>query len=481
MIQKIDVQESFATPVKPKQPIPWRRLATGTMFVLLGLAVASIGVSLISYRLAHYIVENGLINGRTTELRSPIDGNVKAFYARPGVSVRSRQVLARIGVDPSPQQEQIRLQIERTQEEQKQQQNQFQQERLQIEGELQTNLSQLESAQQTLAILRSQLLDLDQQYNSLGKVNVQLAQKEVAQASAALEAAKAKATAARLDYERYAQLVKDGIVPQQKVDQLRFAWQSVTAEVQQAQANLTAAKDSLQAFQTGVTLNNNSTSLLDQRTKLMQLIQTQTVLVTTLTTQVENSRERLKQTQAFKPSSILQPVSTTRRYLARQDHEVVAPTAGIVYRTFREAGEQINRTESILTVLDCNELWVEAVVPANEVSNLQMQKPVSVEIAGYPEIIAGEIDLIQPISGQGIAQQLPSTQAQALSPSVPPNLAGQPLARVTVRIPPPPQYSQSNQFCGVGQLTRLTFQKKPFNLPNWQSLGLSNFRLPGQN
>ncbi|OKH39369.1 hypothetical protein NIES2119_06415 [[Phormidium ambiguum] IAM M-71] len=480
MIQKIDVQESFATPVKPKQPIPWRRLAIGTMFVLLGLAAASIGVSLISYRLTHYIVENGLINGRTTELRSPIDGNVKAFYARPGVSVRSGQVLARIGVDPSPQQEQIRLQIERTQEDQKQQQNQFQQERLQIEGELQTNLSQLESAQQTLAILRSQLLDLNQQYNSLGKVNVQLAGKEVAQTSAALEAAKAKATAARLDYERYAQLVKDGIVPQQKVDQLRFAWLSATAEVQQAQANLTAAKDSLQAFQTGVTLNNNSTSLLDQRTKLMQLIQTQTVLVTTLKTQVDNSRERLKQTQAFKPSSILQPVSTTRRYLARQDHEVVASTGGIVYKTDREAGEQINRTESILTMLDCNELWVEAVVPANEVSNLQMQKPVSVEIAGYPEIIAGEIDLIQPISGQGIAQQLPSTQAQALSPSVPPNLAGQPLARVTVRIPPPPQYSQSNQFCGVGQLTRLTFQKKPFSLPNWQSLGLGNFRLPGQ-
>lgn len=480
MVQKIDLKESFGTPVQPKQPIPWRRLAVGSMFVLLGLTAASIGVSLISYRLTHYIVENGLINGRTTQLRSPIDGNVKAFYARPGVTVRSGQVLARIGIDPSPQQEQIRLQIERTQEDQKQQQNQFQQERLQIEGELQTNVSQLESAQQTLGILKSQLFDLDQQYNSLGKVNVQLADREVAQTKAALDAAKAKATAARLDYERYAQLVKDGIVPQQKVDQLRFAWLSTTAEVQQAQANLTAAKNSLQAFQTGITMNNNSTSLLDQRTKLMQLIQTQNVLVNTLKTQVETARERLKQTQAFKPNSILQPVSTAKRYLARQDHEVAAPFAGIIYKTDREPGEQINRTEAILTMLDCNELWVEAVVPASEVSSLQTQKPVSVEIAGYPEIIAGEIDLIQPVSGQGIAQQLPSTQAQALSPSVPPNLAGQPLARVTVRIPPPPQYSQSNQFCGVGQLTRLTFQKKAVNLPNWQSLGLSNFRLPGQ-
>ncbi|MFB2938930.1 HlyD family secretion protein [Aerosakkonemataceae cyanobacterium BLCC-F154] len=480
MVDKVDVKGSVAAPVEEKKPIPWRRLAVGTMFVLLGLAAAGVGVSLISYRMTHYIVESGLINGRTTQLRSPIDGNVKAFYARPGVSVRSGQVLARIGVDPSPQQEQIRLQIERTQQDQKQQQNAFQQQRLQIEGEVQTNLTQLTSAQQTLEILKSQLLDINRQYNSVGKVNVQLANKEVAQAKAALDAANAKTTAARLDYERYAQLLKNGIVPQQKVDQLRFAWESAKAEVQQAQANLNAAKDSLRAFQTGVTINNNTTSILDQRTKLMQLIQTQTVLVNTLKTQLDSARERLKQTQAFKPNSILQPVSTTKRYLARQDYEVAAPFAGIVYKTDREPGEQINRTEAILTMLDCNELWVEAVVPASEVSSLQIQKPVSVQIAGYPETIAGEIDLIQPVSGQGIAQQLPSTQAQALSPSVPPNLAGQPLARVTVRIPPPPQYTQSNQFCGVGQLTRLTFQKKPVDLPSWQSLGLSNFRLPGQ-
>lgn len=480
MVDKVDVKRSVAAPVEEKKPIPWQRLAVGTMFVLLGLGAAGIGVSLISYRLSHYIVEAGLINGRTTQLRSPIDGNVKAFYARPGVSVRSGQVLARIGVDPSPQQEQIRLQIERTQQDQKLQQNQFQQQRLQIEGEIQTNLTQLTSAQQTLDILRSQLLDINRQYNSLGKVNVQLANKEVEQAKAALQAANAKTTAARLDYERYAQLVKDGIVPQQKVDQLRFAWESAKAEVQQEQANLNATKDSLRAFQTGVTMNNNVTSILDQRTKLMQLIQTQTVLVNTLKTQLDGARERLKQTQAFKPNTILQPVSTAKRYLARQDYEVAAPFAGIVYKTDREPGEQINRTESILTMLDCNELWVEAVVPASEVSSLQVQKPVSVQIAGYPDTIAGEIDLIQPVSGQGIAQQLPTTQAQALSTSVPPNLAGQPLARVTVRIPPPPQYTQSNQFCGVGQLTRLTFQKKAVDLPSWQSLGLSNFRLPGQ-
>ena len=480
MVEKIDAKRSVAASVEEKKPIPWQRLGVGAMFVLLGLGAVGIGLNLISYRLTHYTVESGLINGRTTQLRSPIDGNVKAFYARPGVSVRSGQVLARIGVDPSPQQEQIRLQIERTQEDQKQQQNQFQQQRLQIEGEIQTHFSQLNSAQQTLEILKSQLIDIDRQYNSVGQVNLQLANKEVAQAKAALDAALAKTTAARLDYERYVKLAKDGIVPQQKLDQLRYAWQSASAQVQEYQANLAAAQESLRAFQTGVTMNNNTTSILEQRTNLMRLIQTQTVLVNTLQTQLDSARERLKQTQAFKPNSILQPVSTAKRYLARQDHEVAAPFAGIVYKTDREPGEQINRTEAILTMLDCNELWVEAVIPASDVNNLQMQKPVSVQIAGYPETIAGEIDLIQPVSSQGSDRQLPSIQSQALSPSIPPNLAGQPLARVTVRIPPPPQYTQSNQFCGVGQLTKLTFQKKPMNLPSLQSLGIGDFRLPEQ-
>jgi len=215
-------------------------------------------------------------------------------------------------------------------------------------------------------------------------------------------------------------------------------------------------------------MNQNSTSLLEQRTKLMQLIQAQMVLVNTLNTQVDTARERLKQTQVFKPNSILQPVSTAKRYLARQDYEVAAPFAGVVYKTDHETGEQINRTEPILTLLDCKELWVEAIIPASEVSNLQVDKPVSVQIAGYPETIAGEIDLIQPVSGQDITKQLPAIQSQAVSPSIPPDLAGQALARVTVRIPPPPQFAESNQFCGVGQLTRLSFSKKPMNLLNWK-------------
>lgn len=481
MVDKVDLKGSVAAPVKDeKKPIPWGRLATGTGFVLIGLAAAGVGISLISYRLTHVIVEAGLINGRITQLRSPIDGNVKAFYARPGVSVRAGQVLARIGVDPSPQQEQIRLQLERSQEDQKQLVNRLMLERLQIQGEVQANASQLMAAEQTLSILRSQMLDLESKNQALNKVNVELANKEVAQNRAAIEAANAKATAARLDFERYQKLVKDGIVPQQKVDQLRYAWQAAEAEVKQAQASLNAAIDSLRAFQGGVTLNNNATSLLDQRTNLMQAIQTQTVLVSTLKTQIDGGRQRLKQAEAFKISPVTQPLATTKRYLARQDHEVAAPFAGIVYKTDREPGEQINRSEAILTMLDCNELWVEAAMPADEVSSVDTQKPVSVQIAGYPETFAGEIDLIQPISGQGIAQQLPTTQAQALSPSVPTNLAGRPLVRVTVRIPPPPQYAQSNQFCGIGQLTRLTFQKKAPSLPNLdpRNLDLRNFRLP---
>jgi len=469
MLHKLDVKGSkgskglFVPPLR-KKPIPWRRLAIGSVLVLLGLGAIGVVISSISYRLTHYIVETGLINGRTTQLRSPIDGNVKAFYGRPGVSVRSGQVLARIGVDSSPQQEQVRIQIEKTQEDQKLQENRLVQERLQIEGEVQTNLVQLASAEQTLDVLKNQLFSLENQYKSLGKVNVQLANKDVAQNQAALEAANAKVTAARLEYERYTELANNGAVPQQKVDQLRFAWLSAQAQVKQAQANLNAATDSLRAFQSGVTLNENITSILDQRTKLMQLIQSQTVLVNTLKTQLDNARNRLLQAQSMKISPVLQPLSTTKRYLARQDYEVTAPFAGIVYQTNREPGEQINRTEPILTMLDCNEVWVEAVIPAGEVNSLETEKPVSVEIAGYPETIAGEIELIQPISGQGTAQQLPTTQSQALSANIPPNLAGQPLARVTVRIPPPSQYTQSNQFCGVGQLTRLTFEKKGFKL-----------------
>lgn len=453
-----------------KKPYSYQRLVIGTAFVFLGAAVVAAGGATIKYRLTNLIVEDGLINGRIVRLQAPTNGNIKAFYAQPGVSVRPGQVLAQIDTERSPQEEQFRSQLERSQTE-RLERSQAEQISSQLElshlaGEVQTNASQLAAAKQSLNFLKNQLQTLKNQHDAVQGVDVQIASQGVSQQQAAVESAVAKATSNRSKYERYQQLLAEGAVSQQQTEILQFAWESADAEVKQTKAALNSAQAFLNATKNGIAFSNQNAiggTLSDQRSKLLQTIQAQETLISNLEAQISSSRQQLNKAQSLyknrQPVAIA-PVSYPR---SRQLLEVSAPFAGVVYSTEHEQGEQVINSERILTLLDCNNLWIEAVVRADEASRIDTKKPVNVQIRGYSNNITGEIDLLQPISSiQGIDERAKLMQVQALLPTIAPTLVGQSLTRVTVRIPPPPQHTNSQQFCGLGQSARLTFSNKPF-------------------
>ncbi len=419
------------------QQFPWRRVLTGTGFVLLGVAVAAIGIASIAYRLGTIGVDGGLINGRIVRLRAPINGKVTAFYAQPGATVKTGQVLAR---------------IQRSHEEEKS--------LLQLQGVVRENISQLEYTRRSLAFLYNQLENVDKQEKALRQVDKAIAATDVSQEEAALETAKKKAIAARVDYERYNFLYKEGAISQQQVDLRKFTWDAAESEIKQAEAALRSSQTSLVASNRGISLNNQQTlgsNFADQKAKLIQEIQTQSGELNTLQAKVTSSQAELQQAQSL--------------YSKRQDMEVPAPLTGIIYTTDREQGEQVSQSEPFLTLLDCNELWIESVVSAKDASEIDGNKPVKVTLAGYSETLTGKLDLVQPISSiQGVEERTRLIQVQALTPAIPPQLVGQPLARVTVRIPPPPSHNQSQQFCGLGQTVRLDFTKKPANFNAWDTL-----------
>jgi multidrug resistance efflux pump len=202
-------------------------------------------------------------------------------------------------------------------------------------------------------------------------------------------------------------------------------------------------------------------TLATQRAQLLHSIQAQSMLIKTLEAQVASSGNQFKQAQVLYQSR--QSWLNARQEINRQPEFQVmsAPFSGVVYSTEREQGEQVNQLEPVLTVLDCNDLWIETVVRANEARRIDTQKPVSVHMSGYSQAVTGEVDLIQPISSiQGVEERSKLMQVQALLPAIPATLVGQPLVRVTVRIPPPPEHEQSERFCGIGQSVSLTFSKK---------------------
>ena len=135
--------------------------------------------------------------------------------------------------------------------------------------------------------MQQQLASLTTQDKSIQGVNVEIAGNDIRRYQAAVDEASAKAHSANLDYQRYRQLMTEGAISKQKVDQLEAVWKSTEAEVAQAIAILDSAKTSHNVLKGGTALKGDS--LLNQRVSLTQTIQAQATLVKTLTAQLTSN------------------------------------------------------------------------------------------------------------------------------------------------------------------------------------------------
>lgn len=597
-----------------------QRLMKAAAFITLGLATVATGIAVVGYRGLHLVIDNGVINSKIVRLRSPIDAEVQDFYAQPGVWVKSKQVLARLQRSLGEEQN-----------------------LLQLQERVETDTAKLDAAKQLLETLEQQMENLKTYEGGLqiaetamsteaangqqavldaaiarataarenylryqavldGGVDMTLASRTVDRYQAELDGAVAAANAARANYERhqqllgtgmditivsasvdqkqaeldsaaaaaeaarsqyesYASLLEDGGISAQRVAQTKATWESAEAEVRRATAALNQAQATLDATQSGVSIDSRDipevvsqervdelksewetsqakvleaqaalaeakatmevtaigvsvdgsvvsqeeverlkseweaaeadvlraradlegtqtqmsasqlgvptgeyhttkTNLQAQRLELLQKMQEQSNLVATLQTQVSQGQLQLKNAQS--------PYNDTQKL------ELAAPFSGVVYQTERERGEKLNKSEFVLSLIDCNELWVEAIVNAKQASRIDVNKPVRVRVEGYGKNLNGEVALMQPVSSiQSIEERTRLMQVQALTPSIPPNFVGQPLTRVTVKIPPPPNAEQSMKFCGVGQAANLTFrQKLPFGTSDVGSVAI---------
>lgn len=412
--------EYFKPVEEQKPPFRWRLVIAGSL-IGLGLVTAGVGVASITYRLTHLTVDSGLVNGRQVRLQAPLNGEIKDFFARPGVAVRSGQVLARLA--PSSQQEQSLIQLQ---------------------GEVSSKTAQLAAGRDLLNVLNRQLESLNGQDQTMQSVNVKIANDDVVKNRAAVSAAIATETAARLKYERYRKLAADGAVARQLVEQLRAEWLTAQSAVSQTKAALSSTNTSRDALEGGVPLNR-SASLQEQRLSLSRSIESQKSAVKTLEAQLATSQKQLEQAKALLSD--------------RRDFELTAPFAGVIYTTERDAGEQVNRPDVLLTLLDCNDLWVETLVNAEQANRIDATKPVRVQMVGESNTLVGQVELIEAMSRAELAKD----QARTLLPTVPTQLTGQPIARVVVRIPPATQQGEAQKLCGVGQTASLTFNLKLFN------------------
>ncbi len=517
-----------ANPVLGKKPSPFQRLFVGAACVGVGVAVIGGTIASVWHRMSHMVVNHGVINGRLVRLQSPLYGNIKEFYARPGAMVKADQVLARIQHIPDEnklyeQQPQLTPALDLAPElpefenpladykryhKLEDMAQEAEQDIVRFEGQLQAKRNQLASAESSKSSLESRLREIEQEREQLKSVEVSVSATEIPQRQADLDQATAQENLARSEYERFRQLQVQGAVPAQRVDELQAAWETAKAQVQRAREELRAAEVTHNATQSGVAVNlKYSNTLAQESADLKQQIQHQAMLVSSLTAEVENASQQLsmaqnlynqRQSQMQQEQNNIDQIRQQKEQvkaeqqrirkeyaqqkqqqaLARQqanqpnfapiETQIKAPFTSVVYKTEREKGELVNKSEPVVSLLDCNTLWVEVVVSAEDASRLDATQPVHVRLSNQQGIFEGEVDLIQPIStisaSNGFAEiekEGRRMQVQALSPTIPAELMKEPfLKRVTVKVPPNPNNAQPQQLCGLGQVAQLTFAKQ---------------------
>ncbi len=419
----------------PKEAIPvWRRGLVGLAYVSLGVVATSIGVASIAYRLTHLSVDYGLVNGRSVRIQAPVDGKIKNFYARPGARVKAGQVLAQL--TPFTQQPSSENFVA------------IATNNAQLTN--QTIEIQLTSAQQALELLNQQLQELNRQEELIRSVTVDVAAETVDYSDAALTAAISQENAAQNKYERFNTLLAKGAVSQQEVDELEANWRSSQAAVEQAQSEQNIARLNADALAQQAPIQSNLKDLQSQRRRLMEEIQRQNSQIALLAIELE-----------AQPSQAKLAKQTTVNASLSDDSSLIpllAPFEGVVYATNHDAGEQVNRPTALLSLLDCNQLWVEALVSTDQARRIDTNKPVRIK-HGNAGTIVGNVDFVTAIS----AGEITKARAEALVPTVPANLVGQSLARVRVSMPPTQAQGQASRFCGVGDSASLTFstQRNP--------------------
>lgn len=416
---------------QPKEKTAFaKRFLVGFGFFCLGAAAIGAGGLSIWSRLNQFTIDNGIINARITRVRAPIPGQFSAVYANPGVQVKAGQVLARI--KPTAQQEQVLLLLQ---------------------GERQTNLTQLLAAEQSLSQTRQQLAELDRAGSAVVAADSSLAESAIQARQSEVDQVRSRVEEAQTAYERYRQLALEGAIAQSLVDERKANLDAQEAALKGAQAALEESQKTLTATKSGAKNSPSGLTVSDQRARLVETIKTQSSLAATLKAQLESVNQRLKQTQS--------------QFSDKQDLVVTAPSSGVVYSIASERSEQVNQLEPVLTLLDCQNVWVEGIVSSQQASQIDTRQPVRVNLAGETRPLQGEVELMQAVgnapvpsaNAQGV-EHINVTQLQALTPPVKADLAGQPLMRVIIRIQPSPKLTQPQQFCGVGQIAQVTFSKK---------------------
>jgi multidrug resistance efflux pump len=258
----------------------------------------------------------------------------------------------------------------------------------QLETRLQDVQQQISGVKQQIRN-RSELLKLFKQQTDIQK-NLQrdYARQQIKQYEEQQIQSQAIGKLALAEAQRYNLLGKEGVVSRSKVEREIATAQQAQGKVKEIQSQIEQAKLAEKATKSGLQLEGTRT-LSYPETRVYEL----EVELTDLKQQEKNLEKQLQSIQS-------QLVSTSKELQAQQIVSVLAPTTGVIWSIDTQPQEKVEANKSIIQLLNCNNLWVEAFVNETDANKLVIGQAAEINLSGLSNTQwKGQVETIR--SGTG--------------------------------------------------------------------------------
>jgi HlyD family secretion protein len=331
------------------------------LFIPVGLGVVAIGAGVwywLSRPDANTIELSGRLEGYETDIGTKVPGRVEEVTVREGDSVDIGDLLVQL--DDAELQAQLAGAI----------------------AAVNTAIQNETNARLQVAVIENQIteaqLNLEQaQGDSQGRIdqaeaNLATANAQLRQAEAQAVQAQAELDLARLNRDRFAQLVQEGAVTQEQFDQAQTNFETAQATLASREAAINAAQRQVNAAQGQLTQSRSSGFNPDIRTAQLNR----------LATQLEQARAQLAAAQAQVANA---EASRDRIQAQLDDLTINSPIDGVVTVRSIEPGTVVAAGRNLLTVLDLDTVYLRGFVPEGDIGRIRVGQEARVYLDSNPD------------------------------------------------------------------------------------------------
>lgn len=320
--------------------------------VMLAGLVIVVGPALLRVQSAKAIV-----NARAVAINSPIEGVVSTVYVPAGEFATTGESILKLD---NPRISEALLQ--------------------ELGVEQRSLAERVESLERQKARLQALLDELKARVSTHTSYETVRVNHQIAEAKAEAMAQKGAIDDLALTLEKNRKLLAENFISVVEFDRSKFALETARQKLLAIEARIHALEAGLNALGSGVYIGEGRNDVPYTQQKLEEI----TIQIIDLDARMSEARSRL--------SAIEQQADAEKERLAKlRQAEPIAPVTGLVWRQYYSVGSEVLIGTKLAEMVDCNDLYIEASLPASSLARLSRGDKVNYRLLGSDQWHVAEV------------------------------------------------------------------------------------------